>query len=360
MSSDPTPSVRARACFLEHAGKPLVERELSLAEPGPAEVLLEVEACGLCHTDLSFASGSVAPRHPLPLVLGHEITGRVIAAGEGAEELLERPVLVPAVLPCGECAFCKGGRANACPRQKMPGNDVHGGFASHVLLPAGALVTLDDAPAEIRRDTLSVVADAVSTAYQAILRSGAQQGDAVFVVGAGGVGGFLIQIASALGCRVIACDVSPERLESAGSYGAEHTVNVSGRDPREVRKEIRGVVREWRVPSLRWRVFECSGTAAGQQLAYALVSHAASLVLVGYTFDKVKVRLSNLMAFDATVHGTWGCPPEVFPEVLAMIYDRRVVLEPFVDHAPMSRLNDLLDDMAHHRLTKRMILHPGD
>ncbi len=156
--------IDAEAYFLERAGEPLVKRDLALAKPGRGQVLLEVEACGLCHTDLSFAGGSVAPRHPLPLVLGHEITGKVIAAGEGAEDLLGLPMLVPAVLPCGDCAFCAAGRGNACPRQKMPGNDVHGGFASHVVLPAGALVPLDDAPEEIRRDNLSVVGDAVSTA----------------------------------------------------------------------------------------------------------------------------------------------------------------------------------------------------
>ena len=358
MPSTRKSALRAEAYYLDRAGEPLVKRDLPLADPGPAEVLLEVEACGLCHTDLSFAGGSVAPRHPLPLVLGHEITGRVVAAGEGAEDLAGRAVLVPAVLPCGDCAFCAAGRGNACPRQKMPGNDVHGGFASHVALPAGALVPVDDAPEEIRRDTLSVVADAVSTAYQAVRRAGVGEGDAVFVVGAGGVGGFLIQIAGALGARAVACDVSSERLKSAARYGAEHTTNVEGRSPREVRKELRAVARDWGIPSLRWRIFECSGTAPGQLLAYALLAHAATLVQVGYTFDKVTVRLSNLMAFDAAVHGTWGCPPEVFPQVLAMIYDRRVVLEPFVDHAPMSELGRLLDDMAHHRLTRRMILHP--
>jgi 6-hydroxycyclohex-1-ene-1-carbonyl-CoA dehydrogenase len=159
---------------------------------------------------------------------------------------------------------------------------------------------------------------------------------------------------------VAACDVAAERLETAAAYGAEHVTNVTGKDPREVRKELQGVAREWGVPSLAWRVFEASGTAAGQLLAYSLLGPAATLVQVGYTFEKVNVRLSNLMAFDATVHGTWGCPPEVFPEVLELIYKGRVALDPFVDHAPMSRLNELLDDMAHHKLTRRMILHPGD
>lgn len=351
--------MNTEAYFLDQPARPLVHRSLSLDDPGPGEVVVEISACGLCHTDLSFAGGSVSPRHPLPLVLGHEITGRVVAAGEGAERLMGRPVLVPAVLPCGECDFCLAGRANACPRQKMPGNDIHGGFASHVVVPAGPLVTLDEVPASVSLETLSVVADAVATAYQAVLRSGLGEGDAAFVVGAGGVGGFVIQIAAALGARVAACDVARERLDSAAHYGAEHVVEVGGRDPREVKKELKRVAGEWGVPSFRHRIFEASGTADGQLLAYSLLGPAATLLQVGYTFDKVTLRLSNLMAFDATVHGTWGCPPDAFPAVLEMIGSGRVVLDPFVDHAPMSELNKLLDDMAHHRLTKRMILHPG-
>ncbi|MEE8523898.1 MAG: 6-hydroxycyclohex-1-ene-1-carbonyl-CoA dehydrogenase [Thermoanaerobaculia bacterium] len=348
----------AEAYFLDQPGQPLVKRSLEIAEPARGEVVVEVEACGLCHTDLSYAGGSVAPRHPLPLVLGHEITGRVVAAGPGAEPLDGEPVLVPAVLPCCECELCAAGRGNACARQKMPGNDIHGGFASHVLLPSAAMISIADAPSHVRRDTLSVVADAVSTAYQAIRRAALADGDAALVVGAGGVGGFLIQMATALGARVVACDVSAERLEAAVGFGAEATVEVAERPSREVRDELRALVREWRVPTFHQRIFECSGTAAGQLLAYSLLGRAATLVQVGYTFDKVTLRLSNLMAFDATVHGTWGCPPEAFADVLKMIYDRQVVLEPCVDHAPMSELNRLLDDMAHHRLTRRMILHP--
>ena len=128
----------AEAYFLDTPATPLAQRDLPLDDPGDGEVVVEVAACGLCHTDLSFAGGSVAPRHPLPLVLGHEITGTVAAAGAGAEHLQGRRVMVPAVLPCGDCAFCAAGRGNACPNQKMPGNDIHGGFASHITVPMSA------------------------------------------------------------------------------------------------------------------------------------------------------------------------------------------------------------------------------
>jgi 6-hydroxycyclohex-1-ene-1-carbonyl-CoA dehydrogenase len=348
----------AAAFFLETPSRPLVWRDLEVAA-GPGEALVEVAACGLCHTDLSFASGAVAPRHDLPLVLGHEITGRVVAAGEGAEHLLGRPVLVPAVLPCGDCAWCRAGRSNACPSQRMPGNDVHGGFASHVALPARFLVPLDDAPAGFPLADLAVVADAVSTAWQAVRRAALVPGDAAFVVGAGGVGAFVVQVARALGARVAACDPSSERLALAAEHGAEAVVRIAGDDERAVRRQVHGLARDWGVPAVSWRIFECSGTPQGQTLAWSLLSSAATLVQVGYTPDRVSLRLSSLMAYDATACGSWGCPPESYPDVLRLVWSGEVVLAPFLEHAPLSDLNELLADMAAHRLRRRMILHPN-
>jgi 6-hydroxycyclohex-1-ene-1-carbonyl-CoA dehydrogenase len=346
------------AYFLDAPATPLVARDLDLPAPGAGEVVVEVLACGLCHTDLGFADGSVRPNKTLPLVLGHEAVGTVVAAGEGVKLASGTRVLVPAVLPCGTCDFCRAGRGNACPNQKMPGNDIHGGFATHMLVPAHPLVPLDGLAGAVDPRLLSVVADAVSTAYQAVRRSALAAGDAAFVVGAGGVGGFVVQIARAMGARVAVCDVQPGRLEILARHGAEHTTNVEGRSPQEVRKELHGLARGWGVSSLRWRIFECSGTPAGQQLAFGLLARGATLLQVGYTPKPVEVRLSNLMAFDATVHGTWGCPTEAYPDVLKLISDGKVVLDPFVEYAPMSRINEWLDALAQHRLERRLILDP--
>jgi 6-hydroxycyclohex-1-ene-1-carbonyl-CoA dehydrogenase len=350
--------LQTEAYVLTVPGKPLERITTRIADPTEAEAIVEVDACGLCHTDLGFADGSVAPKHALPLVLGHEIVGTVVAARDQHEALVGRKVLVPAVMPCGACAFCRAGRGNACPAQKMPGNDIDGGFASHVLVPAWPLVPIDDAPGAIDTRQLSVVADAVSTAYQAIRRSGLARGDAAFVVGAGGVGGYAIQVARALGARVVAFDVSATRLALVAMHGAERTIDVTGRAVKDVRKQVQALAREWGIPSVAHRILECSGTTEGQLLAYALLGPAAVMVQAGYTPRAVEVRLSNLMAFDATVHGTWGCPPEAYPEVLRLIYAGEVVLGPFVEYAPMSSINRTLDDMAQHRLTRRIIFDP--
>jgi 6-hydroxycyclohex-1-ene-1-carbonyl-CoA dehydrogenase len=347
-------AVRSEAWVLEKAGEPLVRRAIEL-RPSEADVVVEVEACGLCHTDLGFADGSVAPRHALPLVLGHEVSGRVTEAGSARfAHWIGRRVLVPAVMSCGDCVFCTSGRGNACPKQKMPGNDIDGGFATHMIAPGASLVSLDAVPEGMRTDALGVVADAVSTAYQATRRAELEAGDVAFVIGAGGVGGFCAQIARATGAHVAVCDVDRGRLDRLKMHG----VCVADRDPKDVRKELHGWARDRGVPSLRWRIFECSGTPAGQQLAYSLLASAATIVFVGYTREAVSVRLSNLMAFDATAHGTWGCLQERYPAVLDLVFQGKIEIEPYIERAPMSRINEHLKALAEHRILRRLVLDP--
>ena len=143
--------------------KPLERLEQPAPVPGKGEVLVEVAGCGVCHTDLSFYSGKVRTNRPPPLVLGHEVAGTVVESGEGFEDLLGQAVVVPAVLPCGECALCRGGRANACRAQKMPGNDMDGGFASHLCVPGRSVVRVGNPVPGHELWQLAVVADAVTT-----------------------------------------------------------------------------------------------------------------------------------------------------------------------------------------------------
>ena len=118
------------------------------------DVLIQVAGCGVCHTDIGFAYDGVPTRHGLPLILGHEISGRVVLAGEQAGEWLGRSVIVPAVIPCGACDACGCGHATICRKQFMPGNDGDGGFATHVRVPARGLCPVpDQLPAGITLET---------------------------------------------------------------------------------------------------------------------------------------------------------------------------------------------------------------
>jgi 6-hydroxycyclohex-1-ene-1-carbonyl-CoA dehydrogenase len=348
-------------------GAPLERAEFALPQPPAGQALVRVAGCGVCHTDIGFLYDGVKARAGLPLVLGHEIAGEVVAAGPGHEQLVGRAVIVPAVTPCGECASCTSGHASICPRQVMPGNDIPGGFASHVLVPARGLCPVDD-PAVLRGGTigrsgctlaeLAVVADALTTPYQALRRAKVGPGDFVVVVGLGGVGGFAAQIARALGATVVGFDIAPERLAMLAQHGLAKGLSPRGRPARELRGELRDFAKQAGHDETCWKIFECSGSAAGQELAWNLLGHGAWLSVVGFTMDKIEVRLSNLMAFDAVAAGNWGCLPELYPDALQLVLAGQVALKPFVELFPMEEIERVLADVHAHRLDKRPVLIP--
>jgi 6-hydroxycyclohex-1-ene-1-carbonyl-CoA dehydrogenase len=352
-----------RAWTVQKPGEPMT-LETREEIPGAGEVLVAVAGCGVCHTDLGFFYDGVPTRHAFPLTLGHEIAGRVVEAGAGAESWIGRDVVVPAVLPCGECPACRAGRGPVCPRQVFPGNDVHGGFASHVRVPARGLCPVPDLadpavnPSGLPLSSLSVIADAVSTPYQAIRRSGLTDGDLAVVVGCGGVGGFAVQIAAALGAAVVAIDVDAARLERFRAHGAALTLDARTLDFKAIKSAVAGFARERAIPSFRHFVFETSGTAAGQTTAFGLVGHGGYLSVVGFTSARVELRLSNLMAFDATVQGNWACLPEHYPAVLDLVLGGRVAVAPFVEYRPLAAVNATFEELHARSLDRRVVLVP--
>lgn len=352
------PAIEAWGMFFVACGEPLQRREFAVPAPAAGEVVVAVAGCGLCHTDLGFLSGAVKTRQALPLVLGHEISGTVVAAGEGVTGLLGRQVVVPAVLPCGECELCQAGRDNICQRQRMPGNDFDGGFASHLTVPARFLCPLPAALGGIPLAEMSVVADAITTPYQSVLRSGLAAGELAIVVGVGGVGLYLVQHARNAGAHVVALDIDPARLAAAAAQGAELTLDSRALDERELRTRIRAFARENGYPDTRWRVFEASGSAAGQRAAYALLSFAGTLGVVGFTLDKIELRLSNIMAFDAEVFGNWGCRPAHYPAVVAAVLAGQIELRRNVRQFPLADINAVIADAKAHRLDARAVLVP--
>lgn len=331
--------------------------------PGAGEVVVAVAGCGVCHTDLGYFYDGVRTNHPLPLCLGHEISGRVIAAGPGAEEWQGRTVIVPAVIPCGTCDACKRGKGTICPQQKMPGNDIQGGFASHIVVPTRGLCPVEvGALKAVGLDLadVSVVADAVTTPYQAVTQAGVQPGDLVVVNGVGGVGGYCAQIAKAFGGTVVAVDVSDEKLKSLSDTAAV-TFNARNTQPRELKGAIQAFAKErgLRAKS-EWIIFECSGTRPGQETAFSLLNHGATLAVVGFTMDKVEIRLSNLMAFHARALGNWGCPPELYPQALDLVLKGRIKVGPFVEKHPLNEINRVFEAVHHGELKRRAVLVPAD
>jgi 6-hydroxycyclohex-1-ene-1-carbonyl-CoA dehydrogenase len=294
------------------------------------------------------------------LILGHEISGRVVDAGSQAAEWLGRSVIVPAVIPCGACEACKAGRPAICRKQFVPGNDGHGGFATHVLVPARGLCAVPDSlPKGITLEMLSVVADAVTTPYEALTRADVGGDDLVVIVGVGGIGGFAVQIAAAFGATVIAIDVDDDKLALAHTHGAQFTMNPRQLGPKAIKDSVRGVSRETGRGRIGTKIFEMSGTTAGQQTAFNLLDFGSYLGIVGHTADKTEVRLSNLMTFDATVRGNWGCSPEHYPAALALVLERKVRLDAFIDIHPLEELPELLAAVARRELRRRVIVTPA-
>ena len=345
---------------LNAVNTPLELCELKTLEPQRGEVVVQVAGCGVCHTDIGFAFDGVPTRHLLPLILGHEISGRVVAASDDTLGWLGRSVIIPAVIPCGECPACLAGRATICRRQFMPGNDGDGGFATHVLVPSRGLCSIPEIlPHGLTLEMLSVVADAVTTPFEAIRRSALGPEDVAVIVGAGGIGGFGVQIAAALGSAVVAIDVDQGRLEQAAAHGAGLTLDASSMDLKSVKSSVRKFAAEGGHKGIGLKVFEMSGTPSGQATAFGLLDYGGYLGIVGFTPKTVEVRLSNLMALDATARGNWGCPPEQYPAALAMVLEGNIALAPFVEQHPLEETPEILEAVADHKLRRRAILIPN-
>lgn len=347
-----------KAIRLTASGAPLAIAEVPDPTPRDGEVVVRVAGCGVCHTDIGFWRDGVPTRHPLPITLGHEVSGVVTEASPEHREWIGREVIVPSVIPCGACDLCRSGRGNACRNQIMPGNDLDGGFAERIAVPARGLCPVVERNGYTLAD-LSVVADAVTTPYQAVLRSGLAAGDLAIVVGGGGVGGYAVQIAAALGARVVVLDVDASKLAAMRSHGAGLALDPSAMDFKTLKKEIAAQAKAWGAPAHGWKIFECSGSATGQETAFGLLGTAGVLMVVGFTLAKVELRLSNLMAFDATAQGTWGCRPELYPEALRMVTSGRITLHPFIERHPLSDGPEVVRRVADHEIQRRVILEPA-
>jgi len=337
----------------------LTRTEIDVPALKPGEVLVEVAGCGVCHTDLGYFYDGVPTVSKPPMTLGHEVSGKVVA---GDSNWIGKEVIVPAVMPCNNCPICASGRGNRCLAQKMPGNSmgIYGGFASHIPVPSADLCVVENR-GKIPLEQLSVVADAVTSPYQAAMRANVKPGDNVIVTGAtGGLGVYATQVLRGLGAKeVVAIARSPEKLKRALDFGATATISSADKDSRAVRDGFRAYCKEKGLPSnYGWKIFEWSGTLAGQQIALELFSFVFTLVICGYGMQKNEYQLSRLMAFDGDILGSWGCLPKYYPQVLKMVLDGKVKIEPFVEMRPMSQIQKAFEDGRKGGLDKRIVLVP--
>ncbi len=304
--------------------------------PGPGEALIKVAGCGLCHTDLHYVDHGVKTFKAPPVILGHEAAGTVHELGPGVKgRAVGDRVLIPAVLSCGRCRYCRQGRENLCDKLTMLGNNVDGAYAEYVAVPAAELVPVPDG---IALEQACVIADAVSTPYHAVTRRArVRAGDVVAVVGCGGVGLNVVQCAHVAGARVIAVDVNERRLEIARRLGATETVNPQAvqRVDKRVRELSDGGVDV---------AFEAIGTPATMQLAYGLLRRGGRLCVIGYSAEDVSLSAAKLMYYELEVVGSLGCGAGEYPEIMGLVQAGRLKLDEIVSGTiPLARINDGLD-----------------
>ncbi len=323
------------AAFFHGSGRPLEVEETPTPEPGAGEILVRVAACGVCHTDLHYLDHGTPTFKAPPLVLGHEVSGTVVVVGHGVDRpALGERVLLPAVLPCGACDACRRGRGNICERGIMLGNHVDGGYAEFVRIAAHHAIPL---PAEIPLIEGAIIADALTTPYHAVVERGrVRPGDRVVVVGCGGIGLNVVQVAAALGARVIAVDVSAAKRDWAERLGA-----VAALDPEGVRLDR--AVRDLTDGGADV-AFEAVGRASTQEQALACLRTGGRLVLVGYSPETLPLNAGRVMFRELDVVGSLGCRPVDYPRVIELARQGRVRVAELVTHRfPLQDINAAFD-----------------
>lgn len=314
-----------RAAVFHGPGRPLEIEHVPRPLPGPGEVLVQVAACGVCHTDLHYLDHGVKTFMAPPLILGHEATGHVVALGPdvapaGAAQVGAR-VLLPPVLACGACEPCRRGRENICESMRMFGNNVNGAYAEYVVAPARDLIPFPDS---LPLEQGAILADAVSTPFHAVKNRGrVQPGDRVAVLGCGGLGMNVLQCAVALGARVIAVDLDETKRETARALGAAATLDPRAvdRPDKALRKLSDGGVDV---------AFEAIGRPETVRLACDALRRGGRLVVVGYCTEEVSLPLARVMYHELEIVGSLGCPGVEYPRLIDLVERGRIQLDRMV------------------------------
>jgi propanol-preferring alcohol dehydrogenase len=295
-----------------HGPKELKIEKVDVPKPGPGEVLVEVAANGLCHTDITYYAALIPEKMRVyPLILGHEAAGKVAALGEGTTGLAEGDsVLLPPVYGCGECDYCQAGLDNLCRKSNMLGGTRHGAYAQYVALPAKFAFKMDPA---VELERACVAADAVSTVYYALKeRVGIRPGDSVAVFGVGGLGLAALNVARELGAqKIYAVDVRDESLAAAEKLGAE-VINSKGKE--KIFKELKSRSGD----GIRIAL-DCVGLGATIGEAFSTVCKGGEVAVIGFTLEKATLSAGTFMGLQKRVGGSWGCPTRLFPEVVKML-----------------------------------------
>ncbi|MCL6599476.1 MAG: alcohol dehydrogenase catalytic domain-containing protein [Alicyclobacillus macrosporangiidus] len=281
-------------------------------EPRPDEVVLRVCYAGICGSDLTGYLGHNPLRRP-PLVMGHEFTGVVVAAGAGVDGLCQgETVVVNPLIGCGSCNRCRSGQPQQCSRQRILGIHLPGAFSDLVKVPASACHPVQDA-------WTAVVTEPLACAVRAVRRAGVGLGDRVAIFGAGAIGLLCLRAATLCGASVrVSVDLDDRRLELARASGATHTVNARTTDPVDAILALSDEGMD--------QVIEAVGVQQTRRQAFAVAARGGRVVLLGLHQDSTELPVNDWVRHELEVLGSASYTPGDFQEALRLVRDRQVVV----------------------------------
>ena len=342
-----------RALQITAYGKPLRAVDLPDPEPGTGQVLIRVDAAGICRSDVHYRSGT-RPVPALPLVPGHEIAGTVVSVGDGVDgpEPGAR-VCLHYLVTCGECEYCHRGAEQFCVDGEMLGLDRQGGYAEQIVVPARNAHIV---PEPVSTAAAAVMMCSTVTALHALRRGRLGRGESVAVLGAGGLGMSAIQLAQVLGARkIFAVDIDAARLELAGDLGA---VAIDGRDDDPV-----DAVRSASSGGVDVTI-EMVGSAPLMRDAVAMLRPSGRAVAVGITDDEFGLDpYRDLIEREAEILGAADHLASEVDEVLGYAADGSIDVERLITRrVPLSgdAVDGALDDLEAFGPGVRTVIDPQE
>ena len=337
-----------RAAVLREFKQPLSIEDVDRPQPGDQDVLIEIEACGVCHSDLHVADGDwpqIVPITKKPLILGHEIAGRVVEKGASVHELeIGHRVGVPWVYwTCGECDFCREGNENLCTKQKITGVTVDGGYAEYVKVPASHATRIPDGLSSLEAAPLFC---AGVTVYRALKHAKIQAGQRLAVFGVGGLGHLAVQIGLGLGAIITAIDVAEEKLAQAKSLGASATLNAT----------TANVVKELRRAGGVHTALVTSASRKAYDTAFPAVRPTGMLLVVGLPAESLCFPPILMAATEVRIQASSVGTREDLREVLALAAAGKVRCQ--TSSRPLSEANEALEQLRQGQVSGRIMLTP--
>lgn len=336
-----------KAAVLHHIKAPLRIEQVPVPEPGQGEILIKVTACGVCHSDLHAIEGDWTPLPNMPLIPGHEVAGHVTATGPGVEGFkIAEAVGVPWMYSaCGTCEYCLSGMETICKAGEATGYSKPGGYAEYMVAPAAFVGQL---PTDANLFELAPILCAGVTTYRGLKRTGARPGQWVAILGIGGLGHIAVQYARAMGLRVAAVDVAPDKLELARSLGAEVLVNAASEDPVAAIQSRIGGAHAAVVTAVASRAFEQA------ILMLRPAGTVAYIGLPGGKSDEIRTSIAAIANWELSIRGSNVGTRYDLREALSFAANGLVRAK--IRTSPLSSINSIFDDMRRGAIVGRVVL----